>query len=322
MKLSVSELLPGQEKMWNRVMELGNGGTIFHSLDFLAYHGDRFLKNERHLVFHNMQTLFGIMPLAIFDEDRKRIARSPYGASYGGPIFDRVLSYSESMKAVSELVEYFHRTQIDMCKITLPIQPCYRKFSETFLLALLENSFVCINQDISSVVSLISDDLAGEMDKRARNMARKADKSNISIVRNGALNDFWEVLTRTYAKLESKPTHSYEEFRWLLEHFPNKIYVDVAYLGDIPVAGIGHFIINDRVNSSFYLCQDPEWQQLQALSLLIYHSLLKSQQDGYTWFDFGTSSINMKGRPNLFMFKESFGAVGYFRNTYIWKGNS
>jgi hypothetical protein len=319
MKLTVTELPSGQEKMWNRLAVESNGGTLFHNLDFLSYHGSRFMKNTHQLVFYNVDTPFGIMPLAVFDEDGKRIAKSPYGASYGGPVFRKALSYADSMEVVSVLVEYLRSNDIDKFKMVLPIAPCYEKFSETFVLALLEHGFTCINRDISSVVSLASNDIAAEMDKRARNMARKALKSNVRTVTNGNIDDFWCVLIKTYEKLGKKPTHSYEEFKWLHEHLPENVYVDVAYLDNIPVAGIGYFVLNNAVISSFYLCTDPEWQQSQALSLLIYNTLLESQRSGYRWFDFGTSSINMKGRENLFMFKESFGATGYFRDTYMWE---
>jgi hypothetical protein len=319
MKLSLGELIPGQDKMWNQLVDESNGGTIFHRLDFLAYHGDRFLKNEHHLVFYNNETPCGIMPLAIVDENEQKIAKSPYGASYGGPVFKKVLSYSDSMEVASVLVEYLHTQGIDKCRLVLPILPCYKKFSETFLLALLENGFKCENRDISSVVSLSLQDVVGEMDKRARNMARKAGKSNIRVITHGNLEDFWKVMGKTFSKLDKSPTHSYEEFKWLYEHMPDKVYADVAYFGEIPVAGIGHFVLNQYVDSSFYLCQDPKQQHLQALSLLIYEAILKSQQNGFRWFDFGTSSSNMKGRDNLFMFKESFGAVGYFRDTYVWE---
>ena len=74
MNLSVYKLQPGQDSLWNKMVEESNGGTLFHKLDFLAYHGDRFSKNEHHLVFYNNETPYGIMPLAIFDEDGEKIS--------------------------------------------------------------------------------------------------------------------------------------------------------------------------------------------------------------------------------------------------------
>ena len=57
------------------------------------------------------------------------------------------------------------------------------------------------------------------------------------------------------------------------------------------------------------------------MSLIVYDTILKAKEDGFKYFDFGTSSVNMKGRENIFRFKESFGAIGVFRHTYYWRNN-
>lgn len=319
MNLTVKPLEKGQEDKWNLLVEKSNEGTIFHRLDFLAYHGDRFNENEHHLVFYNGDTPCGVMPMAIFEEEVRKVGKSPYGGTYGGPVFDRVLNYSDSMQVVTILLEYLRSVGVSQIRITLPIQCCYSHYSETFRLALLEHKFICVNRDISSVVCLDKRcDVEKEMSSRSRNVARKARKAGVAIQNQGELADFWGVLEKTYKKLEMKPTHTREELSLLTDCFPSNIYFDVAYVDEMPVAGVGCFAINKRVNSSFYLCQDPEYQQTQALSLLIYEGLIRYQNEGYQWFDFGTSSANQQGRGNIFSFKESFGAVGQFRETYIW----
>jgi lipid II:glycine glycyltransferase (peptidoglycan interpeptide bridge formation enzyme) len=129
------------------------------------------------------------------------------------------------------------------------------------------------------------------------------------------------VMEKTFNRLGKGPTHTLFEFEWLCAQFPERIYVDVAYLDNRPVAGIGFFAINRRVNSSFYLCLDQEFRETQAETLLIYEALIRSQEEGFKWFDFGTSSVNQEGRGNIFQFKESFGAIGLFRETYVWRGS-
>ena len=137
----------------------------------------------------------------------------------------------------------------------------------------------------------------------------------MTIVGGANVQDFWRVVDKTFEKLNVQPTHTNEEFQWLCNHLPRRVHVDVAYVADRPVAGIGYFVINQRVNSSFYLCQDPEFQATQALSALLYRALIGSQEAGFGWFNLGTSSAGMRARENLFRFKESFGAIGLFRET-------
>lgn len=320
MKLSIRPVAEDQQQQWNNFVESNDGGTLFHRLDFLAYHGKRFRRNEHHLVFYNGDTVCGVLPLAIFEEEGRRVGKSSYGASYGGPVFDRVLTYADSMHAIAALLDYLHSLDVARMQLTLPLAGCYSRYSETFRLALLEHGFTAVNRDISSVVRLDRrQDLNQKLTSRARNMVRKAYKAGVKIQRGGCLDDFWPVLRKTYDKLGLLPTHQRDEFAWLMRHLPTRVVVDVAFLHGRPVAGIGHFIVNQHMDSAFYLCQDPMQQQTQALSFLIHASLLRCQQEGFTWFDFGTSSVNQKGRENLFRFKESFGAVGQFRETYHWE---
>lgn len=321
MKIQEYSLSENAQKKWNDFVENSNEGTIFHRLDFLQYHGDKYRQNEKHLVFLKGSTLWGVLSIGIFEQENgERIARSPYGASYGGPVFMQPLEYEESQQIVAALLEYLTENHIATCTLTLPITCCYRKYSETFRLALMELGFQCTNRDISSVVPLNTGrPVDEEMTKRARNMSRKAINAGVVRTHQGSVDDFWKVLEKTYEKHGTNSTHSQREFKWLVERIPGRVYADVAYLEGEPIAGIGFFVINQRVNSSFYLCQDPEYQSTQSLSWLISAALMDCEQSGYQWFDFGTSSVNMQGRANIFRFKESFGAIGWFRDTYTWK---
>ncbi len=310
-----------QTSVWDAFVDGANGGNFFHKISFLEYHKGKFVDKEHHLAFFKGEELFGVMPMAIFEEEGRRVLRSPYGASYGGPLFKKMLTYSESNAIADLLLEMFDSIDIDRAVLTFPIPPLYRDYSEVFLLSLYEHGFKCTNRDISCGVPLQPpvEEIVKRFDSRARNMARKATANNIQKFRHAALEVFWPVLLKTYEKHQRQPTHSLEELTWLMERFPQEIYCDVALYDDIPVAGICFFAANKRVNSSFYLASDPQYRQLQALSLLIAEGLQESARQGYDYFDFGTSSVNMRGRPNSFLFKESFGAGGYFRDTYEWR---
>lgn len=323
MKFKVKQFHSSQSHRWNDFVDNSNEGTLFHRLDFLAYHGEKFSKNKHHLIIHKGQAIHAVMPLAIFDEDGRRVARSPYGGSYGGPAFSKPQNYQDSHGVVEAILEYLESQGVSELTLTLPISVCYRRYSETLRLVLLERGFQCINRDISSVVCLDKNNPASkEMTSRVRNTARKARKARkigVDVVHHAPIADFWQVLEMTFAKHGSKPTHTLAEFQWLHECNSERVYVDIATLDGIPVAGVGYFVINQNVNSSFYLCQDPQKQQAQGLSLLIYEGLERAQKEGFRWFDFGTSSAHMQGSPNIFRFKEGFGAIGVFRETYVWR---
>jgi hypothetical protein len=301
---------------WKKLLEVADGVTLFHNPDFLKYHGKKF--NEHHLGIFKGEALIGIMPMALINDGDKTIAKSPYGASFGGPIFNQLLNYSDSHEVVLALKNHLETTKVDQISLTPPLPLYYNLSCDTFLFCLLEQKFNIINADISSIVSLSSPQIENTtFTSRGRNMARKASKEGVTCVFNARIEDFWLVIDATFKKHNTKPTHTFEEWKWLTEHLPNDVWCDVAYYENSPVAGIGHFKINSKVDSSFYLCTDPAHQSTQALSLLLYESIIKSQNAGFKWFDFGTSSINMVARENIFRFKESYGAIGCLRKTLL-----
>jgi hypothetical protein len=301
--------------IWKNGLENFNGATIFHDPDFLAYHGNRF--HEHHLGVYKGEELFGLIPLAFIEVENKKIAKSPYGASYGSFIFKDLLSYSDSKRIVESFIHYLTSLSIHTIILT-PSLNCYHySSSDTFSFALLEKGFKCINSDITSIVSLTSDHIETEIfTSRARNMVRKAQKENIFLKANCTIDDFWILMDKTFSKHGVPSTHSKDELNNLHKRFPEQIYFNIAYLNQTPIAGIAIFKLNTLINMSFYLCSDPEFQEKQGLSLIVANAITSSKMQGSHYFDFGTSSVNMVGRENIFRFKESFGAIGKFRNTY------
>ncbi len=302
-------------KKWVNFLEKVDGATIFHHPDFLSYHFDRF--DEYHLAIFKGEHIFAIIPLALVEVDGKKIAKSPYGASYGGFVFKKLLSYSESKEIAILFKEFLSNNNIETTYITPSLDFYHKVFSDTFNFAMLEQGFKIINSDITSVVPLKDVDLETEVfTSKLRNVVRKAQKLDINIVYDASIDDFWILMEKTFNKHGVSPTHTKEEIGYLNSKFPKDIYFNIAYLDNTPIAGMGVFKINSLVNMSFYLCSDSNYQQTQALSLLVYDTIKKSQENGFNYFDFGTSSVNMIGKDNIFRFKESFGSIGKFRNTY------
>ncbi|MEL6821489.1 MAG: GNAT family N-acetyltransferase, partial [Calditrichota bacterium] len=293
--------------------------TLFHDLNFLAYHGKRFSDNEHHLMWFNGEALFAVMPMAIFEEKGRMIAKSPYGASYGGIITQKRLTYSKAAECADSLVAYLEEQQVVECRITPPIRCCGVDYDETLLFAMLERGFRITNSDISSVVDLNAGEIWQNIHSKSRNMVRKAEKLGVTVSFKDGVDSFWELMDATYARHGVNPTHSKEQWTDLQNRFPGRIWCDIAYWDEKPIAGVGHFAINERVDSSFYLARNPEYHDTQGMFLLISEVLKASKEAGYQYFDFGTSSVNMQARANIFLFKERFGAHGEFRHTLSWE---
>lgn len=318
--IKIDEANQSYMEKWDSLIEKSINGTIFHRRDFLSYHGDKFKGKERFLMIFNGDSPLAQISFSVFENDGKKEALSPYGASYGGFVFQRVPGYKQGKEIVNVFKNYLNDNHIHSFRVIHPIACCTLESLDTFYFNLLETGFVSINRDISSVVRIPKDStIMSEVSSNARNMARKAEMSNIVVQDKANIVDFWKVMDNTFAKHGNKPTHTLEQFMTIMSLLPDRVYVDVAYKDGSPIAGIGYFVINKFVNSSFYLCQDPEKSKYQGLSLLVLNGLKKAQYEGFSYFDFGTSTVNMIARENIFMFKENYTKMGMFRETFKWK---
>lgn len=303
-------------KKWDDLISQSINGTIFHKRTFLSYHGDKFKDKEKYLV-----VLDGTNPLAqISLSIDGKVAKSPYGASYGGFVFQKLLSYHEGKEVVECLIRYLKKERIRQFRIIMPPAYCSKYSLDTFYFNLMENGFKSINRDIENVVCFSQEPIEQQAATRGRRMAKKALSKKIQIqTKTNSLKDFYQIMEKTFKKHGQNPTHSKEELNTLIKLLPGKIYFDIAYKDDMPIAGIGFFEVNQRVNSSFYLCQDPAFQNYQGQSLLILEALKRTQKEGFLFFNFGTSSINMVAKENIFTFKENFSKTGFFRETFEWQ---
>ena len=303
---------------WDDFIEQSCNGTLFHLLRFLQYHGDKFTNVERHVVVKKGDDMFAGLSLAL--DPQTGAARSPYGGSYGGFVFRHSPTYSESVALADAFLEYLRIEGIKSFTIIMPIA-CYCESSlDTFVFALLQRGFRTVQKAVSNVVSFKSSvSIEQTMTSRARNMVRKAKNLGIRVESDADLELFWPVMQATFDRHGASPTHSHDDLAKLKALFPDRVIFDVGLHAGQVVAGMCSFMLNSRAVSSFYLCQNEVGRETQALSLLIYNALERYKAKAFEFFDFGTSADRNVVRPNLFRFKESFGSVGYFRDTLAYE---
>lgn len=316
--ISVKQYVEGEEVRWNQFVSGSNNGTIFHCLDFLSYHGDRFKNNAHHLVWYKGESILAVMPMGIFEEEGKLVAKSPYGASWGGIVQPIKFKFERSAQVVDALLEYLRQRDIREVVLTLPPRCYYRQYSVYVEFQLMRAGFYIANREVTSVLPIFQGDSAEiYFEVRGRNSARKAEKSGVTVKQNDDLDVFYPILLGSKRKHEAVPTHTLDELIDLKRRFPGGIVADVAYIdADRPIAGALYFICNPLCILTFYLAHETEFSELNATNLLVRERILQAQRDRFKFFDFGTSTHGMEPRPNIFKFKESFGSVGYFRDTY------
>ena len=309
---------PADRAAWDAVLAASPSATLFHSLDFLAYHGDRFRDQERHVVFRDGDTLVGILPLAIREQDGRRIARSPYGASVGGPVFTARQRHRDATASTAALLELMRAWEVDTLQFALPPTEWSTWPDATPRLALLEAGFVTVERDIHSMVPLGSGGGRLPVSSRVTRAAKRATSRGATLHRDVGVDTFWPVLDATFQKHGTAPTHTRSELEWLHRELAGRIRFHVAMIDGVASAGVGEFDVAPGVAQSFYLAHDPALQDAQSLTWLVADAIEHAAQAGNRWYDFGTSSVGQQARTNIFEFKESFGAIGVFRERLEW----
>ena len=303
---------------WDDFIEQSCNGTLYHLMRFLQYHGDKFADVERHIVVKKGDDMFAGLSLVL--DSQTGAARSPYGGSYGGFAFRQAPTYSESASLADALLDYMRTEGIKSFTIAMPIA-CYCESSlDTFVFALMQRGFRTVQKAVSNVVPFKSGvSIEQTMTGRARNMVRKAKTLGIRVESDVDLKLFWPIMQATFDRHGASATHSYDDLTKLKSLFPDRVVFDVGFHAGQVVAGMCSFVINSRAVASFYLCQNEVGRETQALSLLICNALERYKAKAFSFFDFGTSADRNVVRPNLFRFKESFGSVGYFRDTLAYE---
>lgn len=114
-----------------------------------------------------------------------------------------------------------------------------------------------------------------------------------------------------------QPTHTLDELLLLKKIYPQRIKLFSATIDRKMIAGVVMFECNERVTLAFYISHNEEYQQYRAVNNLFYQIISWAIRNNYGYFDFGIFTVDMEPNWGLGRFKESFGAQGVFRDTFL-----
>jgi len=315
MAYSIRDASAADLNNWDGFVANSVNGTLFHRRDFLSYHGGRFAHGEKFLVIRKGNAV--VAQVSVF-VGHDAVATSPYGGSYGSLVFGAPPSLSAAREIVRALLVWSKEHGIAKLRLTPTPSFCCKQSLDTFAYALLMAGFKSSRREVSSVVELagIGPDIESALPGKTRNVIRAAKKRGVCVCRNAGLDEVWPLLEMTFNRHGARPTHTKAELSKLIATFPGEVNAAVARQDGINLAGIVEFSVNSRVQSSFYFCRSEA--PSQGLSVLVADALDRAIAEGYRFYDFGTSTVNMQARDSVFLFKEGFGATGYFRETFEW----
>lgn len=319
MSIEIKKYSLNKFDVWNKFVEESNNGTLFHTLSFLEYHPEAKF-DVNHLMILEDGNILGVLPIALFSCNDRIIAKSPYGASFGGLVI-KDSEYSDTQKIVHSLMNYLISNNISEIWITPPPLFYYKKPTCYTEFLLLKCGFRLEKREITSVISLDykGSDPFAILQGRARTAVRKAKQLDVLIEESDDYSAFYEILLKNKNCHNATPTHSLNDLLKIKELCPNSLRLNLALVGGQHIAGILYFVCNPQVVMTFYICHSPGFEKYNAVNLLLYEGIMWAKHKGYKYLDLGTTTVDMEPREGLFKFKESLGSAGHFKDTYLWE---
>jgi len=307
--------IDGIDPEWDRFVWDSPGGTIFHTLKFLSYHPlSRF--DFVNLAMRKAGRLVCVIPGGRVDAGGRALYRSPVGASFGGFVFAGNQSLKTVFEAVGVFIDHLKESGFAAAEITLP-PGCYSESGDQALgFAMASSGFETLSREATAVVPLGAAGPENLAPSVRRNL-RRAEESGIRVKTGGATGPFYEILAANLAAKGATPTHTAEELQRLIDLFPKRILLFEGWLDDRLVGGCLSLICNQRSALVFYICDHPDFRRFRVAEFVLHGCLVWFKEQGYTYLDLGTISIDGQVNWGLARFKSKFMAETYVREKYV-----
>ncbi|NIR51838.1 GNAT family N-acetyltransferase [candidate division KSB1 bacterium] len=318
-QLGVLEYEETLNKPWDDFVWGSDNGTLFHTRQFLNYHpSGRF--QDASLIITKGESWVALLPAVAREREDEKSLISHAGASMGGVVMKSPQSIKDTFRIVDALVGSAQERAFRKIVLTLPPQIYFARPNNYLDFALLGLGFHYLKREVSSMIPLhfAEEDTLLRFNGSSRRAVRKALSLGVSVRESDDFASFYAILeSNLKLRHNVQPTHTLEELRILKEIFPDRLKLFAAYNGDEMIAGVVVFVCNERVALAFYISHNEEHQKYRGVNLLFYEVIRWCIRQQLKFLDFGIFTINMKPNWGLARFKESFGALGIFRDTFI-----
>jgi hypothetical protein len=305
---------------WKAFLRDSNNGTLFHDLDFLAYHPSG-KYDYRHLVAMRGTHIEAIIPGALSAEG---VFVSTAGASVGGPAVKKPLSVEECLNLVEALQLYGKSARWQGIEITLPPPVYHDEPDQIIEFALHVRGFQLVDRSMPLLIRL--DREKGDHYQRLfrqsqRSYVRACRQKGVFVTETGleGLDEFLELLEETYARLEALPTHTPEEIERLFRRVPAHVRIWSAKLEKITIASVLLFVLNRNICNTFYICDRTSHRQFHGVTVLLAEAIAALAARGFRYLDLGPSASSAHFNCGVVSFKESLGAKAFCRDRWRWQ---
>jgi hypothetical protein len=302
---------------------LRNQYNIFFDSKFLEYN-DKFGKNLKwhHLKFKDTET--GKILAIIIGCEKEINGQKTYvscdGVSFGGFLWKKRGDVIDYLKIIDSYKKYL--VQNNFLKAILRCFPfLYNQIpNEENEYGLIHEGFNISFYAITNIIDLNDFEFKNISDSKKRSINKSKSKININLIEEfeneDAFSNYYNVLLNDRDLKDVTPTHNKDELLFLQKQFPSQIKFFSAEIDGLITGICILFCINNRVVLNFYLAQDEKYKEYGVAEYILYESIQWAKNNGFRYYDIGTSNIGNKLSEGLFAFKKRFLANGYLRKTF------
>ncbi len=297
---------------WDAFVKDSKNGTFLFLRDYMEYHADRF--DDYSLMYYKDDSLLSILPANRRDD----ALWSHQGLTYGGFVLNKKVHTAEIGEIFDKTKQFLHEDGIKEWYYKQMPTIYQKQPSEDDSYWLWRNGAETVECNLMSAINLHSDI---HISPSRRNNSNKLKREGWKIVcdTEGLVRQFWAILSDNLRETyNSKPVHTLEEMERLKSLFPKNIicYGIVSPEGNLEGGTL--IYISSQVVRTQYISATPYGKKHKALDLLLSHVVDYYKNEGYRYFDFGTSmaddDVNLN--ESLIQQKEGFGARGIACRTY------
>lgn len=300
-------------EQWENFVTQSSQGTLFHTRAFLSYHPpERF--EDASLLFLKKKKLLAVLPAALVQKDAACTLVSHPGASFGGLVAAPNLSLRDCEALVAALVQHSRAQNVVAVEIALsPLFYC-PPINTELEYAYYRAGFRYQRRELTQAVRLDAQrthNYSAEFQRKIR----RAQTLGVVVKESDDLPAFYDLLQRNLAQRHGvQPAHTLNELLDLQQCLPERIRLFAAFVEEKMIAGFLLFVCNVQAALAFYIAQRYEDQRYRAINLLAHEVMNCCEREGFAYFDFGTSTIDLEPNWGLIDFREAAGARVFWRD--------
>lgn len=268
---------------WDAFVKESKNGTFLFLRDYMDYHADRF-KDHSLMFFDDKNKLVALLPA----NERDGVLYSHQGLTYGGFILSIKAHITEVGDMFALTLDYLKKNGFTEWRYKLIPSVYHRLPSQEDQYWLWRNGAEMVACNMMTAIDLRAEQEC--VSSRKQSYANKLIREGYAVTNSTSIEQFWPILEDNLQdRFESRPVHTLDEITMLQGSFPENILCRavVAPNGQI-VAGTLLFV-TDTVVRTQYISASPEGKACHALDLLFLSLAQEYRNQGFHYFDFGTS---------------------------------